>query len=146
MAKLKSINDGGTFSIFSYVGDVQGCGTIRIIWPHFLLNHYRYKKIKFSAFFAPYFVHHPDFYKNYGICQFQRSASESHLQIFQHFKNVIKKQINCALITSPLISIPTSPRRFVSSTAEPRLDPSFATGLIKMTIPSSRRPSSRRSP
>lgn len=87
----------GTFSIFSYVGDVQGCGTIRVIWPHFLLNHTRMKGVKFSAFFAPYFVHHPEFYTNYGICQFQRSATEDHLHIFKHFLKVIKPQAKCGL-------------------------------------------------
>lgn len=96
MAKLKTVK--GTFSLFSYVGDVQGCGTIRVIWPHFLLNHLRMKNMKFSAFFTPFFVHHPDFYKNYGICQFQRSATETHLQIFQHFKKVIKPQSKCGLV------------------------------------------------
>ncbi len=99
----------GTFGIFSYVGDVQGCGTIRVIWPHFLLNHFRLKGMKFSAFFAPYFVHHPEFYRNYGICQFQRSATEDHLKIFQHFQNVIKPQAKCGLtyeIDDLLIDIP----------------------------------------
>jgi len=88
----------GTFSIWSYVGDVQGCGTIRVIWPFFLLNHYRMKDVKFTAFFAPYFVHHPDFYRNYGICQFQRSATETHLQIFKHFRDVIKKHTKTGLV------------------------------------------------
>jgi hypothetical protein len=55
------------------------------------------KDVQFSAFFAPYFIHHPEFYRNYGICQFQRSATEDHLAIFKHFKKNIKHQADCGI-------------------------------------------------
>lgn len=77
----------------SYMGDRQGCGTIRIMYPSMLLNLYRDKKsYKFEADYLTTFVNDPNFYKSYTFVQFQRSASDTHLKLFNHYLQHFRKQ------------------------------------------------------
>jgi len=73
--------------------DRQGCGTIRIIYPTLLLNQYRPEKQQylFEADYLTSFVNDPNFYKTYTFVQFQRSATEQHLKIFQHYVQHLRK-------------------------------------------------------
>lgn len=97
-------------SFLSYLGDVQGCGTIRVIHPYLLLNHYKQKGIQIHTQYMSNFVFEPEFYKNFTFCQFQRSATENHFKLFAHFKQTIQKKVNIPLIyeiDDMLIDIPS---------------------------------------
>lgn len=77
-------------AFLSYLGDAQGCGTIRVIYPSLLLHHLRIPKLTVHTFYLSYFVQDPNFYKNFTFVQFQRSATKEHLDMFMHFKNNIQ--------------------------------------------------------
>lgn len=108
---LKKVKLPARFSFLGYLGDVQGCGTIRVIIPYLLLNHYRSHKNKVACMttFLHNFVPDPEFYKNFTFVQFQRSASENHLNIYHHFKKNIQSKFNVPIIyeiDDMLIDIP----------------------------------------
>lgn len=108
---LKKVKLPARFSFLGYMGDVQGCGTIRVIIPYLLLNHYRSHQGKVACLttFLHNFVPDPEFYKNFTFVQFQRSATESHLNIFHHFKKNIQSKYNVPIIyeiDDMLINIP----------------------------------------
>lgn len=90
---LVEIPPPAKFRFMSYCGDRQGCGTIRIIYPTLLLNQYRPEKQQylFEADYLTSFVNDPNFYKTYTFVQFQRSATEQHLKIFQHYVKHLRK-------------------------------------------------------
>lgn len=106
----KTVKLPAKISFLSYLGDVQGCGTIRVIHPYLLLNHYRQKGIQIHAQYQSNFVFEPEYYKNFTFCQFQRSATENHFKLFAHFKQTIQKKVNLPLIyeiDDMLIDIPS---------------------------------------
>jgi hypothetical protein len=95
---LKKIKGPAGISVHSFLGDVQGCGTIRVIYPYLLLNHFRYKKIHFASSYSSYFIRDVDFYKRFLYVQFQRAATKDHLNLFKVFHNKIRTQTNTPLI------------------------------------------------
>lgn len=108
---FKPVKLPARFSFLGYMGDVQGCGTIRVIIPYLLLNHYRSYKNKVTCLttFLHNYVPEVDFYKNFSFVQFQRSATDHHLEIFKHFRGVVQKKYNLPLvyeIDDMLIDIP----------------------------------------
>jgi hypothetical protein len=90
--KYKKIKRPMRLGFISYLGDVQGCGTIRCIYPYFLLNHYRKKDLQVHAMYLLNYIVESDFYKDFAFVQFQRSATEQHLKLIQHFKHVTQKK------------------------------------------------------
>jgi len=100
MAKqLKTIPLPAKLGFVSYLGDVQGCGTIRILHPFLLLNHYRTQnQIQVISQPMNYYIFEVDFYKNFTFAQFQRSATEQHFNIFVHFKTQVQKKYKVPLI------------------------------------------------
>lgn len=92
MGKYKKIQRPARLGFLCYVGDVQGCGTIRVIYPYFLLNHFRQRNLMTSAMYLMNYVTDVDFYKDFAYVQFQRSATPQHLQLVKHFKTVVQKK------------------------------------------------------
>jgi len=92
MNKFKKIQRPTRLGFVCYVGDVQGCGTIRVIYPYFLLNHYREQNLMMSAMYLMNYVTDIDFYKDFAYVQFQRSATPQHFQLVKHFKSVVQKK------------------------------------------------------
>jgi hypothetical protein len=95
---VKYIEKPASINIYSYVGDTQGCGTIRIIFPHLLLPHLKTNGYRFVGFYSAYFVDDMRFYKNYTFVQFQRAATETHLKLLKHFKSNIGRYSKTPLI------------------------------------------------
>jgi hypothetical protein len=96
-------------AFLSYLGDTQGCGTIRVIYPYFLLNHYKKKDLTIHTTYFSQFVDDISFYKNQTFVQFQRSATKQHFEIFNQFKNRIQPQAKVPIvyeIDDLLINIP----------------------------------------
>jgi len=85
-------------AFLSYLGDAQGCGTIRVIFPSLLLHHLQIKKLTIHTFYLSYFIGDPNYYKNFTFIQFQRSATKEHLDMFRHFKNTIQPMARVPII------------------------------------------------
>jgi len=86
---LKQIKKPAFLRFLGYIADTQGCGTIRCIYPYLLLNHIIRKNLKVNATYMANFIPDPNFYKDFTLIQFQRSATEQHYQMFNHFKQKI---------------------------------------------------------
>lgn len=95
---LRKLQTPARVSFLGYLGDVQGCGTIRVMYPFLLLNHYKQKDVQVYATFLSQYVKEKDFYKGHTFVQFQRSATEHHLNIYKHFKTQIQSKIKVPLI------------------------------------------------
>lgn len=106
---LKKLPLPARIAFLGYLGDVQGCGTIRVMFPFMLLNHLRIPQVQIMAQYINQYIHDPNFYRGLTFVQFQRAATEAHLQIFLHFKNEIQPHAHVPLvyeIDDMLIGIP----------------------------------------
>jgi len=106
---LQVIQKPASINILSYVGDTQGCGTIRVIYPHLLLPHLRYHGYKFVGFYSAYFIRQADYYRNFSFVIFQRAATKSHLALISNFINQVTKTYKTPIIyeiDDLLINIP----------------------------------------
>ncbi len=90
---FKNVKSPGNLFIQSYLGDMAGVGTIRVIIPYLLLNNYKHKDISFTTSFNQFFISDPAHYKNTTFVQFQRSATEQHLKIIKFFKKYIQNSV-----------------------------------------------------
>ncbi len=95
---LKPIQKPGKISMMSYCGDLQGVGTIRIIYPSLLLNHLRIPGYQFTASYGTQYINDPVFYNNFTFIQFQRATTERHLDLVKHFKTNIRKKTKTPVI------------------------------------------------
>ena len=89
MSQFKKLARPLRLGLLCYVGDVQGCGTIRVIYPYFLLNHFRQKDMMCSAMHLMNYVADEGFYKDFAYVQFQRSATPEHLKLIHHLWKVL---------------------------------------------------------
>jgi len=99
----------GLFRITGYVADAAGCGTIRVVIPFMLLNQLQVKNFKFQAYYNDLFTKDVAYYKHSTIIQFQRSATQKHLEYFELVRKKIKVLTRSALvyeIDDDLINIP----------------------------------------
>ena len=106
--KVRTIEQG-RIAFLSYLGDMQGCGTIRCIYPYLLLNHFRTPKIQMFGNYMSEYIWEPNYYKGYTIVQFQRSATKRHLELYRHFKSEVQKAKEIPMvyeIDDMLIGIP----------------------------------------
>lgn len=89
-AILKPLKKPAKLGFLSYVGDTQGCGTIRVIYPYLFLNHFRNKDLQIHSTYMMNYVSDLEWYRPFTFVQFQRSATENHLKLIQHFKQSIQ--------------------------------------------------------
>jgi len=98
----KPIDKSTNISMMSYIGDLQGCGTIRIIHPSLLLNHYKHErnnvKITFESYYSSFFIREPKYYVPITFIQFQRASTENHLKIVNEFINEYRKPTKTPII------------------------------------------------
>jgi len=90
--KLKPIKRPAKLGFLSYVGDTQGCGTIRVIYPYFYINHFRKKNLMCHSSYLMNYVQEPSWYTPFTFVQFQRSATEGHLQLINDFKKNVQSK------------------------------------------------------
>ncbi len=95
---VSEIKPPARINILSYVGDTQGCGTIRIIFPHLLLPHLRKDGYQFTGFYSAYFITLKDYYRNFTFVQFQRAATEVHRNLIYRFLSAIGNETKTPLI------------------------------------------------
>ena len=91
---FKKVKEPGNLFIQSYLGDMSGVGTIRVILPYILLNNYKHNNVSFTTSFNQFFISDPSHYKNTAWVQFQRPATEQHLKIIKFFKKYIQSSVN----------------------------------------------------
>lgn len=78
--KLMKVKKPANLGFYSLLGDKAGCGTIRIIYPYLLLNHYREEGLNIEANFSPFLNGDPEFYRNTTFVQWQRACTPDHLE------------------------------------------------------------------
>jgi len=106
---LKRVKKPAQINFLSYLADNQGCGTIRVIYPFILLPHQSSKNVKFSTQYQSQYISSPGYYKGYTFAQFQRSATQEHLNLFLHFKKEVQPKFKIPIIyeiDDMLINIP----------------------------------------
>lgn len=97
--KLKVIDLPAKINFLGYLGDIQGCGTIRVIYPYLLLNHFSYKdRVTAGGTYLSNFVYDPLFYKNFTFVQFQRAAEKYHLSLYNHIIREVRKYVKIPII------------------------------------------------
>ena len=89
---LKPLKKPARLGFLSYVGDTQGCGTIRVIYPYFFINHFRKKQLSCISTYMMNYISDIEWYKPFTFVQFQRSATEPHLKLIQHFKSTVQQR------------------------------------------------------
>jgi len=82
----------------SFMGDVMGCGVIRVITPYLLLNYLNLPGIPIHTQYFSNYIGEVGFYKNFSFLQFQRSATEQHLRIHRDFRMRIQPKCKIPLI------------------------------------------------
>ena len=87
-----------TIKTLTYLGDMQGCGTIRCILPTMIANHYRKYNISYEGYYLSNVIRDIGFYDPFVWVIFQRASSKQHLDIFKFFYDHIRKQTKTALI------------------------------------------------
>lgn len=105
----RKIKKPAKIGFLSYIGDVAGCGTIRIMYPYLLLNHIVEKNLMVHSSYLIKYVSDVNFYKDYTVVQFQRSATKEHLNLFYHYKSQVQKKFKVPMvyeIDDLLINIP----------------------------------------
>ena len=138
---LKAIERPAHLRFLGYIADTQGCGTIRCIYPYLLLNHMITQDLKVSTTYMSTFIPDLNFYKEWTLVQFQRSASSEHLRMFQHFKKTISPQAKVPLIyeiDDLLINIPEwnyAHEYYAQNEEYVKQIISLADGVITSTVP-----------
>ena len=95
---LRPLKKPAKLGFLSYVGDTQGCGTIRVIYPYFYLNHFRNKDVQVHSTYMMNYISESEWYRPFTFVQFQRSATENHLKLIQHFKNTVQSRFPIPVI------------------------------------------------
>lgn len=106
---LIEVKKPAKIGFLSYVADFQGCGHIRVVFPHLLMNHYRQPGVTINTTFLAQYITDPNFYNNYTFVIFQRSATEAHLKLIEKFKKEVQQNRRIPLIyeiDDMLIGIP----------------------------------------
>lgn len=92
--------------IFSHVGDMAGCGTIRIIIPNMILNNYYSKDYQFEAIYNNRYTACPGAYSNCSYVIFQRSATADQHKMIKHLKQTDPGRKIIYEIDDDLLNIP----------------------------------------
>lgn len=88
----------GLFRITGYVADQGGCGNIRVAIPFLLLNQLKVTGFQFQAYYNNIFTKDLNYYKHSTIIQFQRAATDKHLELFELIRKKIKILTRSALV------------------------------------------------
>jgi hypothetical protein len=88
----------GMFRITGYTADAAGCGAIRVVIPFILLNQLQVKDFHFAGYFNNMFTKDVSYYNHSTIIQFQRAATEKHLEYFELVRRKIKVLTRSALV------------------------------------------------
>lgn len=96
--KLTVVKTPARIGFLAFMGDVAGCGVIRTITPYLLLNYLNIPKIPIHTSYYSQYIGDKNFYRNFSFIQFQRSATEAHLNIHREFRKNIQPKHKIPLI------------------------------------------------
>ena len=96
--EIKEVLPPAKFNFMFYIGDRQGCGTIRVAIPVLLMNMVKMEGYQFEADYGMTFVNDLKFYHHYSLIIFQRAATDRHLDLIRHFKTNIRKATKTPII------------------------------------------------
>lgn len=91
---------------FNHVGDLAGCGTIRVVYPSMLMNNYFSRDYQFEAMFNNRYMPYPHAYDSCSWVTFQRSATKEQKEIIRHFKSNSRGRPIIYEIDDDLMNIP----------------------------------------
>jgi hypothetical protein len=96
--KLLPIKTPSRIGFLAFLGDQGGCGVLRTMTPYLLLNYLNLPKVPIHSTWFSQYIGDVNFYKNFSFIQFQRSATEKHLQIHRNFRKTIQTQHKIPLV------------------------------------------------
>ncbi len=97
--KLKSVKQGSLLRLHTALGDMGGCGMIRVMLPYLFLSQFNNDhKIKITPTYDMSFNLDPKYYKNLPFYQFQRSATEGQLQMMRIMKSHISSKTGMKMV------------------------------------------------
>lgn len=95
--KLVTIAPNKRINWMTFLGDIGGCGNIRVIWPSLLINQFKYKGASFYTEHTQFYSNDPARYAQNLFVKFQRSATEQHLKMIQNLKYNIGRKNNTTI-------------------------------------------------
>ena len=98
MDELKFIEPPAKVGFYTYVGDRQSCGNIRVVIPSILMNSLRVEGYNFESDYSATFIADPKFYRSYTSVSFQRAATKKHLELIKYYKSNIRKIIKVPVV------------------------------------------------
>ena len=106
---IKFIKKPAKFNYFTYIGDYQGCGYIRVLIPSILINQTRFDGYKVRSSYHDHFINDMGFYNKLSFVQFQRAYTDQHYKLIHHFNVNVSKMTKTPIlyeIDDMLIGIP----------------------------------------
>lgn len=95
---LRKIKKPANVSLLTYLGDNQGCGHLRVIFPSLIINLHRMKGYKFQSFYTAFFNNDPQFYSHFTAIQFQRATTKNHIKLLLYYRDNIRKTTKTPLL------------------------------------------------
>ena len=92
--------------IFHHIGDMAGCGTIRVIIPSMILNNYYSEKYQFEAIYNNRYSPFPGAYSDCSYVTFQRSSTQQQLEMIKHLKQSDPNRKILYEVDDDLLNIP----------------------------------------
>jgi len=92
--------------IFHHIGDMAGCGTIRVILPSMILNNYYSENYQFEAIYNNRYLPYPGSYSDRSYVTFQRSSTEQQLEMIKHLKKSDPSRKILYEVDDDLLNIP----------------------------------------
>ena len=83
---LEKVKTPARIRMFHHVGDLSGCGTIRVVIPSMILNNYYSELYQFESMYDNRYQPYPGAYRDCSYVTFQRSATPQQLGMIKHFK------------------------------------------------------------
>lgn len=83
---IEKIKTPARIRMHHHVGDLAGCGTIRVMIPSMLLNNYYSKNYQFEVMYNNRYVPHPVTYDGCALVTFQRLATKQQLELIKSFR------------------------------------------------------------
>lgn len=88
---LDKIKPKGKLLWMTYLCDWGGVGYIRTILPSVIMGSWRYHQLRFEPLYLTFFVPNAEIYKSLSFVKFQRSSTESQLEMIKDFKRISNK-------------------------------------------------------
>jgi len=84
--KITKVKKPSRIRIYHHIGDMAGCGTIRVIQPSMILNNFYSPDYQFESIYNNRYIPSQITYNDCSFVTFQRSATKQQLDIIRHFK------------------------------------------------------------